>query len=131
MYSAESLRAFVNVPELSAVGSAQERSAFIALHIEGRTVREAAQAIGVSKSQVSNLANLFQAKIAKKIGELQRNHIGGSHEYKSAFVDLHERLLKLAQESGSDRHDFDSDWEFSREDRAKCFGLPSPRFDDE
>ena len=131
MHSAELLRDFVNVPELSTVGSAQERAAFVALHVEGRTVREAAEALGVSKTQVPNLASLFQAKIAAKIGELQRKHVGGSSEYKAAFTALRDRLYKLADESGSDDYDFDSDWELSREDMAECFGLPSPWFDDE
>jgi|SRR6266446_133216 len=131
MYSAELIRAFVNVPELSAVGSAQERAAFVAIHVEGRTVREAAEALGVSKSQVANLSNLFQAKVAAKIGELQRKHVGGSPEYKAAFNALLERLYELAAESGSDRYQFCLDWAFSREDLAECFGGPAPRFDDE
>jgi hypothetical protein len=132
MYSAELIRAFVNVPELSAVGSAQERAAFVAIHVEGRTVREAAEALGVSKSQVANLSNLFQAKVAAKIGELQRKHVGGSPEYKAAFVALRHRLYELADESGSD-NDYEQyrDWTPSREDLAECFGGPAPRFDDE
>jgi len=132
MYFADLLRAFVNVPELSEVGSTQERAAFVALHVEGRTVREAAEAIGVSKSQVANLSNIFQAKVAAKIGELQRKHSGGSPEYKAAFVALRDRLYALAGESGSDAYDWvDWDWKPSREDLAECFGLPTPRFDDE
>jgi hypothetical protein len=130
MYSAELLRGFVNVPELSAVGSAQERAAFIALHVEGRTIREAAVALGVSKSQVPNLANVFQTKLAAKIGELRRKRIAGSPEYKAAFVALRDRLYELADESGSDDYHWD-DWKLSREDLAECFGGPSPRFDDE
>ena len=122
----------MNVPELSEVGSTQERAAFVALHVEGRTVREAAEAIGVSKSQVANLSNLFQAKVAAKIGELQRKHIGGSPEYKAAFVALRDRLYALSEESGSDAYDWvDWDWKPSREDLTECFGLPTPRFDDE
>jgi hypothetical protein len=131
MYSAELIRAFVNVPELSAVGSVQGRSAFIALRVEGRTLRAAAEALGVSKSQVANLSNLFQTKVAAKIGELQRKRIAGSPEYKAALVALRDRLYKLADASGSDDYDWDPDWKFSREDSAECFVLPSPRFDDE
>jgi hypothetical protein len=137
MSSAELLRAFVNVPELSPVGSAQERAAFIALHVEGRTLRAAAEALGVSKSQVANLSNLFQAKVAAKIGELQRKRIAGSLEYKAAFVALRGRLYKLADASGNDDRDWDGKighfryGDGTREDLAECFGLPSPRFDDE
>lgn len=132
MRSAGLLRAFVNVPELSAVGSAQERAAFIALHVEGRTVREAAEALDVSKSHVANLSNLFQTKVAAKIGELQRKHISCSPEYKAAFIAIRNRLYEMAEENGTDDYDWDdSDWKPSREDLAECFGLPSPRFDDE
>jgi hypothetical protein len=42
----ELLRMFLQVPELSAVGSAEERAAFIASRLDGRTVRDAEQAIG-------------------------------------------------------------------------------------
>lgn len=137
MLTPELLRAFVNVPELSAVGSGQERAAFVALHVEGRTIREAAEALGVSKSQVANLSNLFQSKMTAKMGELQRNHIGGSPEYKAAFSALLTRLYQLEDESGS------NDWHWNgkvghfrysdgtREDKAECFGQPAPRFDDE
>jgi winged helix-turn helix protein len=132
MYSAELLRVFVNVPELSTVGSAQERAAFIALHVEGRTIREAAEALGVSKSQVANLSDLFQAKVAAKIGQLQRKHTGGSPEYKAAFIALRDRLYQIAEENGTDDHDWDdSSWKPSREDLAECFGRRCPRFDDE
>lgn len=126
------------MPELSSVGSAQERAAFVAIHVEGRTVRETAGALGVSKSQVANLACLFQTKVAAKIGELQRKHTGGSPEYKAAFNALHKRLCELAEESGSSRYDYwdgkvghFSDDGASREDLAECFGGPAPRFDEE
>src|SRR5690348_3872658 len=107
MYSAELLRGFVNVPELSAVGNTQERAAFIALHVEGRTVREAAGALGVSKSQVPILASVFQTKLAAKIGELRRKRIAGSPEYKAAFRALQSRLYQLQEDSGSDVWDWD------------------------
>jgi hypothetical protein len=132
MFTPDLLRKFLVMPELSGVGSAQERAAFVALHIERRTVREAAEALGVSKSQVPNLANVFQTKLAAKIGELERKRIAGSPEYKTAFVALRHRLYELAEESGSD-NDYERyrDWTPSREDLAECFGQPSPRFDDE
>ena len=75
MITDELLKEFLNVPELSAVGSAQERAAFIAIRLEGRTVHEAGQAIGVSKSQVTNLADLFQTKLATRMMELRRKGI--------------------------------------------------------
>lgn len=137
MFTPDLLRKFLVVPELSGVGSAQERAAFVALHIERRTVREAGEAIGVSKSQIPNLANVFQTKLAAKIGVLRRKRIAGSPEYKAAFAALRDRLLELADESGS----YDWDWDGkvghfrysdgTREDLAECFGRPSPRFDDE
>lgn len=91
-----------------------------------------AEAIGVSKSQVANLSNLLQTKVAAKIGELQRKRIAGSPEYKATFIALRDRLYALAADSGSNRYDWeDLDWKLSREDLAECFGRPSLRFDDE
>jgi DNA-directed RNA polymerase specialized sigma24 family protein len=55
----ELLRMLLQAPELSMVGSSQERAAFIALRIDCRTVRDAGEAIGISKSNVQNLADLF------------------------------------------------------------------------
>jgi hypothetical protein len=129
MNPAEQLKAFLQVPELSTVGSAQERAAFIAVCIQGRTVREAGQAIGVSKSQVKNLADLFQAKLATRMTELRRKRIAGSPEYQRLYRDLYEQLLKLSDESGSDRDGW-SDPKIgtfdpgatSREDWAECTG---------
>lgn len=132
MRSAGLLRAFVNAPELSAVGNAQERAAFIALHVEGQTVREAAGALGVSKSQVASLSNRFQTKVAAKIGELHRKHISCSPEYKAAFIAIRNRLYEIAEENGTDDYSWDdSGCKLSREDLAECFGLARPRFDDE
>lgn len=132
MTSGEQLRVFLNVPEISAVGSSQERAAFIALHIQHRKIREAAEALGVSKSQVANLSEVFQSKVAAKITELQRKHTGGSREYKSAFKALRDRLCEIAEENGTNRLDSENpNWKPSREDLAECFGLPIPRFDDE
>jgi len=110
---------------------------FIALHVEKRTVREAGTAIGVSKSQVTNLANLFQAKLNSRILELQRKGIGGSPEYKAAFCALQDRLYELREESGSDAWDWDGrighfkDSAGCREDLAECFGQSTPRYDGE
>lgn len=119
------------MPELSSVDSAHERAAFVAIHVEGRTIREAAGALDVSKSQVPNLANVFQTKLAAKIGELRRKRIAGSPEYKAAINALRKRLNELAEESGRDDDRDDGDWTLSREDLAECFGQPTPRFDDE
>jgi hypothetical protein len=129
MNPGELLKAFLQVPELSTVGSAQERAAFIAIRAEGRTVREAAQAIGVSKSQVANLADLFQTKLATRMMELRRKRTAGSEEYRILYKDLHGRLGELQEESGSE-----DDWvggekigsfnagKMSREDRAEAMG---------
>jgi hypothetical protein len=102
MNPVEQLKAFLQVPELSTVGSAQERAAFIAIRMEGLTVREAGQAIGVSKSQIKNLADLFQAKLAARIMELRRKRVGGSPEYRCLYQGLYERLCEVREESGSD-----------------------------
>jgi hypothetical protein len=128
MNSLESLKAFLQVPELSAVGSAQERDAFIVMRLEGRTVREGGQAIGVSKSQVTNLAELFQAKLATRMMELRRKRTVGSAEYRVLYQALYERLCEVREESGSD-----VDWDAhkvgdfspgsaSREDLAELTG---------
>ena len=53
MNSLELLKAFLQMPELSTVGTPEERAAFVALRIDGRTVREAGEVIGISKSHVS------------------------------------------------------------------------------
>jgi hypothetical protein len=95
MDTRELLKAFLKVPELSTVGNAQERAAFIAIRLDGRTVRETGEAIGVSKSQVANLADLFQQKLATKIIELRRKRIAGSAEYRTLYRDLREQLLEL------------------------------------
>jgi hypothetical protein len=127
MKPVEQFKAFLQAPELSAVGSAQERAAFIAIRIDGRTIREVGQAIGVSKSQVTNLADLFEKKLATKVVELKT----GSEEFRTLYKDLRDRLYQLQEESGSDRDEYDGDFYPSREDLAECFGSPSPRFDDE
>jgi hypothetical protein len=100
MNTRELLKAFLQVPELSTVGNAQERAAFIAIHVDGRTVRETGEAIGVSKSQVANLVDLFQQKLATKIIELRRKRIAGSAEYRTLYRDLREQLHELFYERG-------------------------------
>lgn len=100
MNTRELLKTFLQVPELSTVGSAQERAAFIAIRLDGRTVRETGEAIGVSKSQIANLANLFQEKLATRIMELRRKRIAGSAEYQRLCRDLREQLLELFFERG-------------------------------
>jgi hypothetical protein len=127
--TAELLRAFLQVPELSTVGSAQERAAFIAVRLDGRTVRETGDAIGVSKSQVSNLADLFQEKLAKRIIELRSERIAGSEQYRTLYRDLRNHLLELFEASGSDDDSENghkvgsfSPGAMSREDRAEATG---------
>jgi hypothetical protein len=137
MNVSELLKEFLQLPELAAMGSTQERAAFIALHIDRLTVREAGQDIGVSKSQVTNLAGLFQTKLATKMMELKRRGRSVSAQYLTLQRELYGQLWALSYESGSN----DWDWDgkvgnfkvsaVSREDLAECFGEQSPRFDDE
>ena len=131
MKSRESVRALLQLPEMCMLGSAQERAAFIALRIDGQTVREAGQAIGVSKSQVTNLATLFQDKLAARILDLERKRLPVSKEYLELRRALLEHLHELQEESGSD-----DDWygghkignfspgSVSREDWAEVRGIP-------
>ena len=131
MKARELLRALLQVPELATVGSAQERAAFIALRIDACTVRQAGQAIGVSKSQVTNLADLFQAKLLKRMTELKRKRGAGcSAEYGSLYRRLFDRLLELKNESGSDDYSWAGE-KMSREDLAECFGGATAQFDDD
>jgi len=87
------------------VGSAQERAAFISFRLDRRTVREVGQAIGVSKSQVPNLADLFQEKLATRMTELRKKRIAVSAEYQTLYRDLYGQLHTLFAERGSD-----ADW---------------------
>ena len=137
MRSRESLKAFLELPEMSSVGSAQERAAFVAVHIEGRTVRETAQTIGVSKSQVSNLASLFLTKLGAKMRELERKRSPLSKEYAERRDALRGHLYELQEESGSDDSGLDlttigrfRDDGGSREDLAEAFGTPLGDLDD-
>jgi DNA-directed RNA polymerase specialized sigma24 family protein len=78
----ELLKAFLQVPELSTLGSAEERAAFIAIRLDGRTVRDTGQAVGISKSNVKSLADLFQSKLNKKIKDMgKRSPTMWSAEY--------------------------------------------------
>jgi len=138
MKSHESLKAFLELPEMLSVGSAQERAAFIALHIERRTVRETAETVGVSKSQISNLVTLFLAKLSAKVQGLERKRVPLSKEYIERRDALRRYLYELQEESGSD--DF-SDVDntkignfrpgaVSREDWAEARGLPLNELDE-
>jgi hypothetical protein len=129
MDTRESLKAFLKVPELSTVGNVQERAAFIAIRLDGRTVRETGEAIGVSKSQVTNLADLFQVKLVRRMIELRRKRIPSSAEYQTLYRDLREQLAWLQYV-----HETDDDWwgghkignfdttKISREDWAEATG---------
>lgn len=117
------LEAFLEVPELSMVGSAPERAAFIAVRLKGITVREAGQSLGVSKSSVTNLADQFQEKLAARMMELNRKRIPVSAEYRNLYRVLYDRLCEVRSENGNDDWD-DSEWTISREDRAEAFGKP-------
>ena len=130
MKLAELLKTFLQVPELSTVGNPQERAAFIALHIDGRTVREAGEAIGVSKSHVRNLADLFQAKLTKKIMEIgKKRDTPWSPEYRRLYEELSELL---PYDYGGDHKigNFDPQ-AVTREDWAEARGGVILRFDDE
>lgn len=128
----ELLKPFLHLPEMCMVGSEQERAAFIALRIDGQTVRDAGQVVGVSKSQVTNLATVFQDKLAARILELERKRFPVSKEYLELRRALLEHLHELQEESGSD----DDDWygghkignfspgSVSREDWAEVRGTP-------
>jgi hypothetical protein len=120
MNSVELLKAFLQVPELSTVGSALERAAFIAVRVEGRTVREVAEAIGISKSQVTNLADLFQAKLATKVMQSRT----GSEEYRLLYRRLQERLWKVQEADGTEDYDDPGEFKLSREDYAEVTGTP-------
>jgi hypothetical protein len=118
----ELLRMLLQAPELSTTGSSQERAAFIALRIDCRTVRDAGQAIGISKSNVQNLSNLFQAKLRKKVTEIRKRR---ESTWSAEFRQLHEELLELLPDDYEDGHTM------SREDRAEAMGRRNSRFDRE
>ncbi|HEX2712392.1 MAG TPA: helix-turn-helix domain-containing protein [Candidatus Acidoferrales bacterium] len=133
-YACNLFKALLQVPELSTVGTAQERAAFIALRIDGRTVREAGELVGVSKSHVTNLADRFQAKLIKRMMELRRKPTSAcSAEYRKVCGGLYERLCEL--------RDFGDDWgdykignfkpdAASQEDWAEMRGM-TLKFEDE
>jgi hypothetical protein len=101
MTAPELLKTFLELPEICTVGSTQERAAFVAIYIEQRTVRGAGEIIGVSKSQVSNLAALFQTKLALRISDLGRKRTPVSKEYLDLRGALLNYLTNLEEESGS------------------------------
>jgi hypothetical protein len=125
------LKALLETPELSTLGTVEERAAFIALRIEKCTVRDAGNAIGVSKSHATNLADQFQEKLARKMRELSRKRT--SSEYRKAYRDLYERLGELRTDYDDlpspkiGRFIYDGG---SKEDWAECTGI-HPQFDDE
>jgi hypothetical protein len=136
----ELLKRLLEAPEMSGVGTPEERAAFIALRIRLLTVREAAEAIGVSKSHVPNLASQLQDKLAKKMAEMRKKDPSAwSAECRTACQGLYDELSVLREESGSDWGD---DWlgghkignfdtgTTSQEDWAECRGT-SVRYDDE
>jgi hypothetical protein len=127
----ELLKAFLQVPELSTIGTAEERAAFIAVRLEGRTVRDVGQAVGISKSNVKNLADLFQHKLSKKIGEMKkRGAASWSAEYLRLYTRLSEILPPEDWEGGYKIGKFEPNG-FSQEDWAEARGDSGPRFDDE
>jgi hypothetical protein len=130
MNTPELLRMFLQVPELSSLGGPQERAAFIALRLDGRTVRQAGQAIGVSKSHVQNLANLFEVKLAKKIREIGKTR---EARWSSEYRRLYEALIEEVPRDYDGGHKIGNfkPYSLSREDWAEVFGGGSPKFDDE
>lgn len=126
----EFLKMLLRVPELTTVGLPEERAAFIALRIDGRTVREAGNVIGVSKSHVANLADLFQAKLCKKIVEMRRKRPSTwSTEYQHLERELWE-LMPPDYSGGGHKIGNFSPGDMSQEDRVEAMGWGSPRFDD-
>jgi len=131
MNTTELLKRFLQVPELSTLGSPEERAAFIALRINNLTVREAGHAIGISKSSVQNLAVRFQTKLRKKIVEMEKKRRSlWSGEYARLHEDLLEQLPEDDDYGGHKIGDFEPD-NLSREDLAEAFGRGAPRFEDE
>jgi len=127
----ELLKAFLQVPELSMVGSAEERAAFVAVRLEGRTVRDVGQAVGISKSNVKNFADLFQHKLSKKIGEMKKKGASTwSEEYLRLYTQLSEILPPEDWEGRYKIGNFEPNG-FSQEDWAEVRGDSGPRFDDE
>jgi len=131
MKSREPLKALLQLAETCMVGNAQERAAFIALHINGQTLREAGKAIRVSKSQVMNLATLFQDKLAARMQDMERKRLPVSKEYLELRRALLDHLHELQEESGSDDSGIDdtkignfSPSNTNREDWAEATGMP-------
>ncbi len=132
METPELLRMFLQVPELSTVGSPEERAAFIALRIDGRTVRQAGQAIGISKSHVQNLANLFEVRLAKKIREIGKTREKQwSPEYRRLYETLIAGVPRDYDDYGGHKVGHFEPGKLSREDLSEAFGRSSPESDDE
>lgn len=133
-YASDSFKALLQVPELSTIGTVEERAAFTALRIDGRTVREAAEVVGVSKSHVTNLANQFQVKLIRKMSELRRKPASArSAEYRAASHALYERLCELREfecDEGLFKIGNFTPGLGSREDWAECTGQPL-KFEDD
>jgi len=128
----ELLKTFLKVPELSTVGSPEERAAFIALRIDGRTVRDVGETLGISKSHVTNLADLFQTKLAKKMMEMRRKSVATwSAECRTLYEELSDLMLFDDGDwlGGHKVGNFDTN-RASQEDWAEMRGR-SLRFDDE
>jgi hypothetical protein len=118
----ELLKAFLQVPELSTLGSTEERAAFIAVCLDGRTVRDTGKAVGISKSNVKNLAGLFQSKLSKKIRDMgKRGRTAWSAEYLRLYAQLSEILPPDDWEGGYKIGKFEPNG-FSQEDWAEVRG---------
>jgi hypothetical protein len=126
MKTHELLQGFLATPELATVGSPQERAAFIALHINKLTVREAGRSIGVSKSHVQNLAAQFETKLRRKVVELSKR---GRSTLSAEYAQVHGALLEQVPEDYDDGGEKIGDFEphrLSREDLAEAFGTRLP-----
>ena len=130
MNAAELLKMFLQLPELSTVGKPKERAAFIALRVDRRTVREAARVIGISKSNVQNLADLFQQKLRKKMVEMGKKGAVTSSEYRRLYAQLLELMPYDYDWAGHKIGNFEPG-KVSREDWAEVRGGVKLTFDDE
>ena len=92
-----------------------------------------AQAIGVSKSQIPNLVDRFQEKLAARMRELKRKRVEVSAEYQALRRDLYEWFCEVRSDDdwwgGHKIGNFDTG-AVSREDWAEVTGTPL-RFQDE
>jgi hypothetical protein len=130
MTTPDLLRALIESPELATVGSPKERAAFIGLNLERRTVREASKLAGVSKSGVQSLAQLFQAKLRKRIQKVQAVRPEfWSVPFRKAYRELADAIEPDYESSHKVGHvDMGH---LSNEDLAEAFGHHSARGGDE